>query len=108
MRYFFRFMDRTRTTSRANTQDELNDVSSRYLRCPVVGVEGVLVAVANLEAEAAPVVVVVAQQVVDLLHCPLPVLRSVDAQLGRSKGDEGCVRCITQRTIRPTISTRML
>ena len=54
-------------------------------------------AVSDLVAEAAAIVPVVAQEVVDLLHRPLVVVARVDASLGSCQGHEGGVACSSTR-----------
>ena len=66
-------------------------VGSVYSRSTVMGMLGELGAVSDLVAEAAAVVVVVAQQVVDLLVGPLLQLAGHDAGVGGHEGDEGGV-----------------
>merc|ERR1719400_1663502 len=64
---------------------------------PVVRMSGELAAVSDLVAVAAPVVPVVAQQVVDLLGGPLLQLAGLDAGVSGYQGDEGRVTGVSVR-----------
>ena len=57
----------------------------------MVGLQWVLGAVADLVTIATAVMAVVAQEIVDLLHAPLPVLGSVDAVFSSDQCQEGGV-----------------